>query len=302
MIKSTLKLVAAIVLFASCNQYEKAPSGMPYKITHGSGNEKLLQQGQYVKLNVEYKLKSKDTTLSSTYGMIPVYFPIDTARLGKYTFTEVIMKCRKGDKIEFSLSIDTLVKMGAVQVNEVFKAKDIILGKAEILDVFADVTKVDDDYKKEMAAEKNREINAIKAYLAKNKINAVQSPDGVFVVVKEAGDATNKVDSTKIASVYYKGYNFKGETFDTNINPKDSASKPFEVKIATNSVIQGWDIGLQYFGKGGKGSLYIPAMLAYGPQPSGQIKAYENLAFDIEVVDVTSKSMSAPPSPVGANK
>ena len=91
--------------------------------------------------------------------------------------------------------------MGAVQVNEVFKAKDIILGKAEILDVFADVTKVDDDYKKEMAAEKNREINAIKAYLAKNKINAVQSPDGVFVVVKEAGDATNKIDSTKIASV-----------------------------------------------------------------------------------------------------
>ncbi|MEY4812429.1 MAG: hypothetical protein RLZZ462_1302, partial [Bacteroidota bacterium] len=26
MIKSTLKLVAAIVLFASCNSYEKAPS------------------------------------------------------------------------------------------------------------------------------------------------------------------------------------------------------------------------------------------------------------------------------------
>ena len=302
MIKSSLKLVAAIVLLASCNQYEKAPSGMPYKITHGSGNEKLLQQGQFVKLNVEYKLKSKDTTLSSTFGVIPVYFPIDTASLGKYTFTEVIMKCRKGDKIEFSLSIDTLVKMGAVQVNEVFKAKDIILGKAEILDVFADVSKVDEDYKKEMAAEKNREINAIKAYLAKNKINAVQSPDGVFVVVKEAGDVNNKVDTTKIASVYYKGYNFKGETFDTNINPKDSASKPFDVKIATNSVIQGWDIGLQYFGKGGKGSLYIPAMLAYGPQPNGQIKAYENLAFDIEIVDVTSKSLSAPPSPVGAKK
>ena len=302
MIKSTLKLVAAIVLFASCNQYEKAPSGMPYKITHGSGNEKLLQQGQYVKLNVEYKLKSKDTTLSSTYGMIPVYFPIDTARLGKYTFTEVIMKCRKGDKIEFSLSIDTLVNMKALQLNEVFKTKDIILGKAEIVDVFTDVKLVDDDYKKEQDKEKAREISAIAAYLAKNKITAVQSPEGVFVVTKEAGDAANRIDSTKIASVYYKGYNFKGETFDTNINPKDSASKPFDVKIATNSVIQGWDIGLQYFGKGGKGSLYIPAMLAYGPQPNGQIKAYENLAFDIEIVDVTSKSLSAPPSPVGAKK
>jgi nitrous oxide reductase accessory protein NosL len=82
MIKSTLKLVAAIVLFASCNQYEKAPSGMPYKITHASGNEKLLQQGQYVKLNVEYRLKSKDTVLSTTYGVIPAYFPVYTSRLG----------------------------------------------------------------------------------------------------------------------------------------------------------------------------------------------------------------------------
>jgi hypothetical protein len=45
MIKSTLKFVAAIVLFASCNQFEKAPSGMMYKISHGSGNEKALVQG-----------------------------------------------------------------------------------------------------------------------------------------------------------------------------------------------------------------------------------------------------------------
>jgi len=297
MIKSTLKLVAAIVLFASCNQYEKAPSGMLYKITHGSGNAKKLEQGQFVKINIEYKLKTKDTVLSSTYGVIPVYFPIDTARLGKYTFTEIVINCKKGDKVDFSLSIDTLVKMGAVQYNEVFKAKDVILGKAEILDVFADVSKVDEDYKKETLAEKNREINNIKAYLDKNKIKAVQSPEGVFVVVKEAGDATNKIDSTKTASVFYKGYSFDGKVFDTNIKPNDPAAKPFDVKVLTNSVIQGWDIGLQYFGKGGKGTIYVPAMLAYGPQPNGQIKAYENLAFDLEIQDVTKRTAEVPAAP-----
>ena len=297
MIKSTLKLVAAIVLFASCNQYEKAPSGMLYKITHGSGNAKKLEQGQFVKINIEYKLKTKDTVLSSTYGVIPVYFPIDTARLGKYTFTEIVINCKKGDKVDFSLSIDTLVKMGAVQYNEVFKAKDVILGKAEILDVFADVSKVDEDYKKETLAEKNREINNIKAYLDKNKIKAVQSPEGVFVVVKEAGDATNKIDSTKTASVFYKGYSFDGKVFDTNIKPNDPAAKPFDVKVLTNSVIQGWDIGLQYFGKGGKGTIYVPAMLAYGPQPNGQIKAYENLAFDLEIQDVTKRTAEIPAAP-----
>lgn len=297
MIKSSLKLVAAIVLFASCNQYEKAPSGMPYKITHGSGNEKLLQQGQFVKLNVEYKLKSKDTTLSSTFGVIPVYFPIDTTRLGKYTFTEVIMKCRKGDKVDFSLSIDSLVNMKVLQFNEVFKPKDIILGKVEILDVFNDVKLVDADYKKEQEKEKTKEIGIIAAYLAKNKINAVQTPEGVFIVTKEAGEAANKIDSTKVASVYYKGYTLKGDVFDTNMKPNDSTSKPYDVRVGTGSVIPGWDIGLKYFGKGGKGSIYIPAMLAYGPQANGTIKAYDNLAFDIEIKDVTI----APKAPAAAS-
>ena len=296
MIKSTLKLVAAIVLFASCNQYEKAPSGMPYKITHGSGNEKMLQQGDYVKLNIEYKLKTKDSVLSSTYGVIPVYFPVDTNRLGKYTFTEVILKCRKGDKIEFSLNVDTLVKMGAIQLNNVFKANDIILGKAEILNVFNNTALVDADYKKEQDLEKTKEIAAIKAYLDKNKITAVQSPEGVFVAIKEAGDATNKVDSGKVASVFYKGYTFKGEVFDTNVNAKDSVLKPYDVKVGTGAVIPGWDIGLKYFAKGARGSLYIPAMLAYGPQANGAIKAYENLAFDIEVRDVTAAPKVAAPA------
>jgi len=289
MIKSTLKLVAAIVLFASCNSYEKAPSGMMYKITHGEGNQKKLEQGQFVKINIEYKLKSKDTTLSSSYGQIPVYFPVDTASLGKYTFTEILMQCKKGDKIDFSLSIDTLAKMGVLQLNEIFKAKDIILGKAEILDVFTDVAKVEADYKKETDLEKKKEVDAIKAHLAKNKITAVESPEGVFVVVKEAGDATNKIDTTKIASVYYKGYTITGETFDTNIKPNDPTAKPLDVNIGTGSVIPGWEIGLKYFGKGGKGTVYIPAMLAYGPQANGAIKPYSNLVFDLEIQDVTKK-------------
>lgn len=299
MIKSTLKFVAAIVLFASCNQFEKAPSGMMYKISHGSGNEKALVQGEYIKLNVEYRLKGKDSVISTSYGVIPMYFPIDTARLGKYTFTEILMKCRKGDKIEFNLSVDTLVKLNALQLNNVFKAGDVILGKAEILGVFAQEAQVAEDYKKEQAAEKAREVKAIKDYLAKNKIKAVETPEGVFVVVKEPGDVNSKIDSSKQVSVNYKGYTLKGETFDTNIKPNDPTAKPYDVNLGTNTVIPGWEIGLPYFNKGAKGSIYVPAMLAYGPQANGPIKAYENLAFDVEITDVNVKKPVAPmPNPL----
>ena len=92
----------------------------------------------------------------------------------------------------------------------------------------------------------------------------------------------------------------KGEVFDTNIKPNDPSAKPYDVKVGTGSVIPGWDIGLKYFGKGGKGVLYIPAMLAYGPQANGVIKAYDNLAFDIEIQNVTAAPKAntvAPPPP-----
>jgi FKBP-type peptidyl-prolyl cis-trans isomerase len=176
--------------------------------------------------------------------------------------------------------------MGVLQLNEVFKAKDVIVGKAEIINVFTDVAKVDEDYKAETEIEKKKEVAAIKAYLAKNKITAIESPEGVFVAIKTPGDAANKIDSSKIASVMYKGYTFKGEVFDTNMKPE---GKPYDVKVGAGAVIPGWEIGLQYFGKGGKGSIYIPAMLAYGSQANGVIKPFENLAFDIEIEDVTKR-------------
>ena len=43
-------------------------------------------------------------------------------------------------------------------------------------------------------------------------------------------------------------------------------------------------------------------MLAYGPQANGAIKAYENLAFDIEVRDVTVAPKVAPVAPAAPKK
>ena len=136
---------------------------MPYKITKGNSKE-LLKHGQFVKLNIEYKLKSKDTVLNTSYGHIPMYFYLDSARLGKYTFTEVITKCAPGDKMEFSLSIDSLKKMGMIEFNEVFKSGDFINGKLEVIAAFAKEDLVKADYEKEVEKEKATEIAEVKKY------------------------------------------------------------------------------------------------------------------------------------------
>jgi FKBP-type peptidyl-prolyl cis-trans isomerase len=66
--------------------------------------------------------------------------------------------------------------------------------------------------------------------------------------------------------------------------------------IGKAQVIQGWDDGLRKFKKGGKGTLYVPAFLAYDQQQGPGHKPYENLIFDIEIADVTDAPV-APEKP-----
>jgi FKBP-type peptidyl-prolyl cis-trans isomerase len=259
MIKSTLSLLAAVIIFASCNQFQKSPSGMPYKITKGNSKE-LLKHGQFVKLNIEYKLKSKDTVLNTSYGHIPMYFYLDTARLGKYTFTEVITKCAPGDKMEFSLSIDSLKKMGMIEFNEVFKTGDFINGKLEVIASFAKEDLVKADYEKEVEKEKGTEIAAIKKYAESKNMKTVSTKSGALVEITNPGTG-QKADSGYQVSVMYRGYfaDKDGKEFDANIGKPAPDNKPIDVFIGQNGVIPGWEEGLTFFAKGGKGRIVEPS-------------------------------------------
>jgi FKBP-type peptidyl-prolyl cis-trans isomerase len=159
------------------------------------------------------------------------------------------------------------------------------------LDVFTSIEIAKADVAKEETKYKEKMSKPIKEYLAKNKIDAKETPEGVFIVVKNIGDTSSKIDDSKEVSVNYKGYNLNGEVFDTNIIPGDANAKPLDVRIGENAVIPGWEIGLSYFGKGGTGTLYIPSYLAYGPRGKGKVKPNENLVFDINVVDVKAKAI-----------
>ena len=293
MIKSTLKLMLAIVLFASCSQTEKAPSGMAYKITHGKGNEKLIKNGQFVKFNIEYKLKlkSKDTVLQTTIGKMPGYIQFDSARMKnmKYSFIEILGKLRKGDKVEFSLSIDTLAQLGGIQFSNIFKKGEFIIGNVEIIDVFSSEELELNDKQKEFNKINDTRKKQLKDFLSKNKINAKETPEGIFIAVKNIGDTTNKIDTTKQVSVNYKLSNLKGEVIQTTFDKTDPNSKPMEFRVGEVGFIEGWNIGLSYFGKGGTGTIYIPSSKAFvNPNDPPELQL-ENLIFDIEVVDVKKK-------------
>ncbi len=294
--RTTTTLLLAIVLLASCNQFQKTPSGLSYKITSGGSKEKL-KHGQFVKFNIEYKVPPKDSVLTSSYGHVPAYLVIDTSRPNKHSFLEIITKCGVGDKVEFSMSVDTLKKLGMLEYNNIFRARDMIKGRVEIIKVFDNQELASADLTKEQGLEKDREVKELQALVAKKGIKTVSTTSGVLVEILSAGDATQKADTGKQASVLYRGTFMDGKEFDSNMDKNKPGAQPLSVIFGGQSVIPGLEEGLRLFGKGGKGKIYIPAMLAYGQ--NGQppvIPQYANMIFEIEILDIT-KAAPQPAQP-----
>ena len=83
------------------------------------------------------------------------------------------------------------------------------------------------------------------------------------------------------------GYNKDWYTKSTvKISQPDLGNK-YQFKSVTAHDHPGWDEGLTLFKKGGKGKLFIPSVMAYGPQGSPPvIPGNSNLIFTVEIVNV----------------
>lgn len=289
--KKLLPLLSALVLLASCNQYQKTPSGVAYKIS-GNSKEKI-KQGQIFKYHMEYKVPPKDSVFNTTFEHLPGFMMFDSTRVSPHSYLELISKVGEGDEVTFSLSVDTLKKFGALEYNQIFHRNDVIKGKMKILKIFKGEEEANADYKKEIELEKNRELDLLKKYVKEKGITAKELPSGVMVQVEKEGEGS-KPDSGQTVLVLYKGYFPNGKEFDSNNGPKSPNKNPLSIQVGAGGVIPGMEEGIRSFGKGGKGKIFIPALMGYGM--GGQppiIPQYANLIFDVEVIDV----MATPPPP-----
>ncbi|HYK45008.1 MAG TPA: FKBP-type peptidyl-prolyl cis-trans isomerase [Parafilimonas sp.] len=270
------------------------PSGLVYTIFPGSGGEKA-KAGDFVKFNLKYTIGDKDTVLQSTFGKIPEYSAVDTGKDSEFSFMEIIPKLSAGDSAEIMISVDSLKNRNIIaDYDLIFTKGSNLKCRLRLMQIFKLESDVDSDYRKELEREKSREIKDIEIYIKGKGIKAVQkTKNGAYVLVENPGDITLKADSGKVATIKYKGYFFDGTVFDTNMDSSTGSAEPIEVPVGNGKVMQGWDEALPYFGKGGKGKIFIPAMLAYGPQGSAPvIPPYSNLIFDIQILDVKDESPS----------
>ena len=292
--KQILAIAGLALVFASCNsKFEKAPSGLAYKIIKGDSKEKL-KAGQIIKINGIVKLTPKDSVMFTTYGHLPEYLPVDTTAKKSYDFNEILILASVGDSVVTVAQVDSLVKMGLAQYSDVLKKGDQIQTSLKILKVFNNEQEKNADQTKELDQEKQREIATLESYLKKKGIKAEKTANGVFVEVKDAGQGPKAAVGQQLSVDYTGSLLETGKKFDSNVDTTFGHVQPLQFVIGSGQTIRAWEEGFQFFGKGGKGTLYVPSLMGYGPPGKPPvIPAYASLVFEVEVKDM----MTAPAQP-----
>jgi FKBP-type peptidyl-prolyl cis-trans isomerase len=293
--KQMLALAGVALLVASCNtNYEKTASGLAYKIFKGEDKQKL-KTGDIVKINASIKVTPKDTILFTTAGHMPEYIPLDTTTRSTHDFNEVLKLCSVGDSLIVVSQVDTLVKRGMAQYNEMFKRGDQIVTTLKVLKALSREEQPKDQ-QAEMEKEKAKEVAQLDSYLKKKGIKAQKTENGAFIEILNPGSA-EKVVPGKQVSINYKGALLEnGKVFDSNIDTSFHHTDPYTFVLGAGQSIRGLEEGVLMLGKGGKGNIYVPSLLGYGPPGAPPaIPGYASLKFEVEVTDVTN----APPMQQG---
>ena len=306
-----LGCLAVVLMAASCKGggLKKTRSGLLYKIM-SDGKGKPAQKGHTLKIHYAQRIKGpgKDSLLGDSYGKMPAFAQVDSVG-PVYNPAEIFPLLRKGDSAVVIMLADTLLKKNPGGLPPFIGKKDQIVLTFKVIDVFTVDSLMEKDRMAEGMKEQARQqaeqqklidegqklrapaVKEIEDYLAKNKITTQKAAGGTFVEIKDPGTGPQAAAGKKV-SVKYTGKLFpSGKVFESNM---DGSRPPYELVLGTGSVIPGWDEGLAFFKKGGKGTLYIPFFQAYGDRPGPGQKPHESLIFDVEIVDVADANTPAP--------
>ncbi|MBQ9253684.1 MAG: FKBP-type peptidyl-prolyl cis-trans isomerase [Bacteroidales bacterium] len=162
-------------------------------------------------------------------------------------------------------------------------------GKSENLMTEAEKNNVMQKWQAEQQAKKQSQIaeqsrQARKQgedFLRNNRLqpNVTETPSGLQYTVLQEGVGQKPLSTDKVR-VHYHGTLLNGTVFDSSVQRGESIVFPL------NQVIAGWTEGVQLMNVGSKYRFYIPADLAYGDQPVGNIPAGSTLIFEVELLGI----------------
>ncbi|MBA2250043.1 MAG: FKBP-type peptidyl-prolyl cis-trans isomerase [Chitinophagaceae bacterium] len=286
-------LAAILLIFtAGCKDtsFKKSTNGLEYRIFGGDGNPiKMGDAFQFIA--VAYY---KDSLISTPFDTIKQVQMMDSTSLPP-AYVKIFSQAKKGDSIITRILADTLIKYGQAPP---YAKKGQYLGfRIKIFDIITDKAMAESLKKKSMQqlmqtdsmmkqTQKLTDDKILSDIVAKDNIKAVKTARGVYVEIKEPGQGM-AIDTGKVVTINYRGMTLDGKEFDKSYDSTGKPVHPFTFAVGQQGAIEGMGEAITLFKKGGKGTIYIPSVLAYGSRGAGvAIKPNESIKFDIDVVDV----------------
>lgn len=289
-------LLSGTALMAGCGKtsYKKTPGGMPYQVFR-SKDTQLVRNGNFIKISLTQKIN--DSVLFSTQKGLPVYLFVSNTAGRTYDIAELWTTLHVGDSVVTTQMIDTFIKRAPDNIPKEFKSGDRVLTYVKVLGVFENdsLARLDEErIKKEIQV---AEVAEIEKYLADKKITTQRTPSGAFVEVIRPGSG-NVADTGNYVTVNYTGATWNGVKFDSNTDSTFGHPDPYSFVAGAGQMIRGFDEAVLMMQKGSAIRVYIPSMLGYGQNGNPpRIKAFENLVFDLELLDIKDKAPEQQPMP-----
>lgn len=153
---------------------------------------------------------------------------------------------------------------------------------SDVWDDYKEWRELNENWLQEQAA---RDDGSGKAYY--KRIVPPWNP-GVYILMHNFTDPEATKDNlvplmSSTVSVKYKGVFYEGTPFDSSYTRVDSL---YTTKLTT--VIDGWQIALQYMHVGDSVEVILPYNVAYGVSGSSAIPPFSALKFNIKLVDIPS--------------
>ncbi|MBL6875206.1 MAG: peptidylprolyl isomerase [Chitinophagales bacterium] len=141
-------------------------------------------------------------------------------------------------------------------------------------------TEIQEAMKNKLAEKEKLDAKAFENFLKDYYPDAKKTESGLYYVHTVEGTGVQPTAANQV-EVHYEGRFMDGKVFDSSIARGET------ITFGLGQVIRGWTEGLQLMKEGGKTTLIIPYVLAYGAggRPP-QIPAKSDLIFDIELIKV----------------
>jgi FKBP-type peptidyl-prolyl cis-trans isomerase FkpA/FKBP-type peptidyl-prolyl cis-trans isomerase FklB len=130
-------------------------------------------------------------------------------------------------------------------------------------------------------AQLNSQVSAINAKL-EGTPNVIEDPSGIRIIHSQLGTGLTPGLYNQVV-IKYSG---RLMSDDTEILPLTDRGPSSDFSSRVVNYLHGQMLAMQQMQEGGKATVYVPAILAYGPISTAGVPANANLIYEIELVQV----------------